>query len=80
MSVESAAQPERAQPERAQPERAQPEGAQPERAQPGWASGTARRALRLVAGHKIISAAVAVLVAAAIAVSLATTGPGKPKV
>jgi cytochrome c biogenesis protein CcmG/thiol:disulfide interchange protein DsbE len=66
MSVESAAQADGAAPQPVPP--------------PGWARGTARRAGRVIAGHKIISAAVAVLVVAAIAVSLATTGPSKPKV
>jgi cytochrome c biogenesis protein CcmG, thiol:disulfide interchange protein DsbE len=45
---------------------------------PGWARGTARRAGRIVARYKIISGIVAVFVVAAIAVSLVTTGPGKP--
>jgi thiol-disulfide isomerase/thioredoxin len=47
--------------------------------QPGWARGTARRGWRIVAAHKVISGSVAVFVAALIAVSLATTGPGTPK-
>jgi cytochrome c biogenesis protein CcmG, thiol:disulfide interchange protein DsbE len=51
----------------------------PGREPAGWARGTARRAGRIVAGHKIISGIVAVLAVAAIAVSLATSSPGTPK-
>jgi cytochrome c biogenesis protein CcmG, thiol:disulfide interchange protein DsbE len=52
---------------------------QPGRAPAGWVRRAARRAGRIVAGHKIISGIVAVLVVAAIAVSLATSSPGTPK-
>lgn len=52
---------------------------QPAGAQAGWARGTARRAGRIIARHKIISGIVAVLLIGVIAVSLATTGPGTQK-
>ena len=52
---------------------------QPESAQPGQARGVVQRAGRIVARHKIISGVVGVLVVAAIAVSLVTTGPSAPK-
>jgi len=62
----------------AEPGDAVPQAALPGQEPAGWARGTARRAGRIVAGHKIISGIVAVLVIAAIAVSLATTGSGQP--
>lgn len=78
MSVEGAARANEEAAIEGGPSSAPPPAPQPA-PQAGWARGPARRAARIVAGHKIISAVVAVLVVAAIAVSLATTGPGKPK-
>jgi cytochrome c biogenesis protein CcmG, thiol:disulfide interchange protein DsbE len=55
------------------------EGASQPAGRPVWAGGAARRVGRLIARHKIITGIVAVFVVAAIAVSLATTGPGGQK-
>jgi thiol-disulfide isomerase/thioredoxin len=70
MSVESAAQANEGAANGGAPQSAPP---------PGRARGTARRAGRIIAGHKIISGITAVFVVAAIAVSLATTSPGAAK-
>jgi thiol-disulfide isomerase/thioredoxin len=70
MSVESAATASGGPADESAGQAGTPEPATP----PGRARGTARRAGRLIARHKIISGIVAVFVVAVIAVSVATTG------